>query len=103
MCLLFCAMQPLCPFSMASQAGREFNEADKELNVAYQAVLASISNPQHQLKFIASQKAWIKYRDEDVAFYAEHYPDSKGGLFHKLDLTKERTAFLKQLLSNPPE
>jgi uncharacterized protein YecT (DUF1311 family) len=64
--------------------------------------LASITSPQQRLQFISAQKAWIKYRDETVAFYAEHAPDSKGGLFYNTDLTKERTAFLKQLLANPP-
>ncbi|MEZ5383898.1 MAG: lysozyme inhibitor LprI family protein [Prosthecobacter sp.] len=100
---VLCAVQLLCSSASASQAGREFNEADAELNVTYKAVLASISNSQQRLKFIAAQKAWIKYRDENVAFYAEHYPDSKGGLFYNTDLTKERTAFLKQLLANPPQ
>ena len=71
--------------------------------MTYQAVLASISNPLQRVKFIAAQKAWIKYRDENVAFYAEHYPDSKGGLFYNTDLTKQRTSFLRELLANSPQ
>ena len=95
-------MQLTCPPASASQAGRAFNEADAELNATYQAVLSSLSDAQQRSKLTTAQQAWIKYRDENVAFYSEHYPESKGGLFYKTDLTKERTDFLKQLLANPP-
>jgi uncharacterized protein YecT (DUF1311 family) len=101
LCLL-CTTQFLESTSTASQAGKQFNEADAELNKTYQAVLSTLTNPLGRSKFVAAQKAWIQYRDDNVAFYAEHYRQSKGGLFFKTDLTQERTKFLKDLLADPP-
>ena len=88
--------------SFASQAGKEFNDADAALNTVYQTLLASIDNPQQRTGLIQSQRAWIKYRDDNVAFFATHYPNSKGGLFLNIRLTQDRTAFLQSMLDAPP-
>ena len=93
---------PLAPSCLASAAGKEFNEADAELNTVYQSVLSTLADPQQRTQFIAAQRAWIKFRDDSVAFFAAHYPYSKGGLFYNTHLVRERTAFLKLLLATPP-
>jgi uncharacterized protein YecT (DUF1311 family) len=87
--------------SIGSQAGKEFNDADDALNVAYRSALSSISGSQERALFIQSQRDWIKYRDDSVTFFAAHYPASKGGLFFKIHLTEERTTFLKSLAATP--
>jgi len=94
---------PLIQFASASEVGKEFNQADAALNVAYKAVLATIRNPQERASFIEAQKAWITFRDKNVALFAARYPASKGGLFYNTHLTKERTAFLNALLATPAE
>jgi len=86
----------------ASQAGKMFNEADKELNVAYQQALSGITDSKQKELFVESQRAWVKYRDANVAFFAARYPSSKGGLFFNLDLTRKRTAYLKSVFATPP-
>jgi uncharacterized protein YecT (DUF1311 family) len=99
--MLFCVNSLDCT-CFASAAGREFNEADAALNAAYQSVLVTIIDSQQHSLFVAAQKAWIKYRDDSVAFFAAQYPYSKGGLFYNIHLIRERTSFLKSLLSTPP-
>jgi len=100
--LVFLVAQPLDRACVASQAGKELNEADDALNATYQAVLSSIRDAKQKSLLIAAQKAWIKYRDDNVAFFAARYPNSKGGLFFDTHLIRERTAFLKSLQSTPP-
>jgi len=87
---------------LASQAGRMFNEADKELNVAYQQALSGITDAKQKELFVESQRAWVKYRDANVAFFAARYPYSKGGLFFNLDLTRKRTDYLKSVHATSP-
>ena len=86
--------------SFASQAVAQFNEADRELNKVYQAALASITDRQERALFAAAQKAWIKYRDAEVALNSYSWPEGKGGLFRNTDLTKERTAYLRGFLTH---
>jgi uncharacterized protein YecT (DUF1311 family) len=99
--ILYAAV-PVDHACLASQAGRELNEADAELNAAYRSVLSTITDTHQRALFVSAQKAWIKYRDRSVAFFAEHYPYSKGGLFHNIYLIRERTRFLESLLATPP-
>lgn len=89
--------------AFASQAGKEFNEADADLNVTYQKVLAKMKDPEDRALFIAAQRAWVQYRDANVKFNARYYPESKGGLFLNTRLTQERANYFRQLLSEPPD
>jgi len=91
-----------CQVVHASEAVRAFNDADAELNATYQKLLATFRDGRERALFVQSQRSWIKYRDDSVAFYATHYPASKGGLFLNEKLTIERTNFLKALLRVPP-
>jgi uncharacterized protein YecT (DUF1311 family) len=86
----------------ASAAGKEFNDADAELNSTYQAVLTSLAGTRERAAFIQAQSAWIKSKDADVTFFSARYPESKGGLFFLIHLTRERTEYLKSLLATPP-
>lgn len=97
------AVLGLAPLASASQAGKELNDADAEMNKAYQAALAKIKDPEQKTQFVAAQRSWLKYRDDSVAFFTAHYPSSKGGLFYNVHLIRERTTFLKALISAPPE
>ena len=87
----------------ASQAGKDFNEADAALNTAYKQLLNHISSPEEKALLVESQRAWIKYRDASVAHFAMRYPESKGGLFFNTYLVKKRTAYLKSVLTNHPD
>ena len=87
----------------ASEAGKEFNEADAQLNKVYQRLLQTIDDSDQKDLFVSSQRAWLKFRDQSVAFFAQRYPESKGGLFYNTHLVQERTAFLQSLLSTTPD
>ncbi len=87
----------------ASEAGKEFNDADARLNKVYQKLLQTIDDSDQKDLFVSSQRAWLKFRDQSVAFFAQRYPESKGGLFYNIHLVQERTAFLQSLLSTSPD
>jgi uncharacterized protein YecT (DUF1311 family) len=92
----------ICHPSAASQAGKEFSDADAELNDVYHKLVATIDDAAEKSSLVKAQAAWIKFRDENVALFAQRYPESKGGLFYNIHLTQERTAYLKSLLATPP-
>jgi len=87
---------------IASGAGQEYNDADAALNQVYKEVLSAIRDPKERLLYVAAQQTWIKNRDANVAFFSEHYPYSKGGLFYNIHLINERIAFLKSILATSP-
>jgi uncharacterized protein YecT (DUF1311 family) len=86
-------------YGHASQAGKAYNDADKELNSTYQKVINLIKNPEEKNLIIESQKAWVRFRDAEVAFHAKYFPASKGGLFVATDMTEKRVQELKVLLT----
>lgn len=98
--LLVAFVASLCSFASASQAGREHNESDKELNAIYQKVLAIMTDPEDKRLFVEAQRSWIRFRDAKVAFHSRYFPSSKGGLFVATDMTQERTKELKTLLTD---
>ena len=89
----------LCGLASASQAVKEYNDSDKELNVTYQKVLAIITDPQDRRLFVEAQRSWIKFRDAEVAFHARYFPGSKGGLFVGTRMNQARTEELNELLT----
>ena len=98
---LFAAI-PLANRCSASEAGKENVAVDAELNKVYKAVLDSIKDPETKKLFVQGQRAWLKYREDDVAFFAARYPGSKSGLFYDTDMMKARIAYFKLLLATPP-
>ena len=85
--------------ALASQAGKAAKESDQELNVTYQKVLAIVANPEDRRLLVDTQRAWINFRDANVAFHARYYPESKGGLFVGTDMTEQRIKELKVFLT----
>ena len=100
----------LLPALLLAQSARELydgankmeQEADKQLNAAYQRLLKSIDHegrPNADLaieRLRESQKAWLKYRDAQVAFVAT-YADigsssarAAGSASYSVELTKQR-------------
>jgi len=85
--LLFVWFALILPATLSAQSGRELYaeankinaEADKKLNAAYEHLIKSIrsSNDKDQAEFLIqslreSQRAWLKYRDAQVAFVGTH-------------------------------
>jgi uncharacterized protein YecT (DUF1311 family) len=47
---------------------KEFRVSDEKLNKSYQAIICYFA-PQEKTGLVAAQKAWIKFRDLDCAFW----------------------------------
>lgn len=87
---------------MNAEAARNAARADKELNQAYRALLATLDEEGTKL-LKASQRAWIAYRDADAAAAAD---EARGGSMAPMlyagtlaRLTRERTVILRQRLT----
>ncbi len=85
--------------AFASQAGKEYNESDKELNATYKKALSLMTEPEDKRLFVEAQRSWLKFRDANVAFHARYFPGSKGGLFVSTDMIQQRTKELTILLT----
>lgn len=79
---------------------------DCRLNIAYQQLLAVLkSEPTQLAKLRASQRAWIKFRDADVALVVTHY-DEGGSLgssiasMQRFRLTRARLQDLQERLAD---
>jgi uncharacterized protein YecT (DUF1311 family) len=90
-------------------AGKEAKQADLEMNRIYQKLLAKVStNPAAKTKIIASQRAWLLYRDAylDATFPEEDKQANYGTMFPMefdllvAQLTTTQTKALQQLLEN---
>ena len=89
----------ICCVCMASEKGKAFNAADGELNETYHKVLARITDPETKKLYIESQRAWLKFRDAEVAFDTRYFPDSAGATWKSIDMMQTRTEELKRLLA----
>jgi predicted small secreted protein len=92
----------LIPQVTASQAGKEMRMADDRLNQVYQTLISKIKTPAQKRQLIAAQRAWIALRDADGNFFGDYYTNSKGGLFYKTKLTKDRADYLQAIIDRPP-
>ncbi len=84
-------------------------EADKQLNIAYQDLIKHIQNegqPHADLaieRLREAQRAWLKYRDAQVAFVGTHAEigsssaRAAGMAQYSVDLTKQRIEDLKNV------
>lgn len=101
--ILLCVLATVIFFTSssgrASQAGKERNDLNEELNVTYNKVLALVTEPQERKLLEEAQKAWLLFRDAEIAFHGKYFPGSKGGLFVGTDMTKHRIEILKVLLT----
>ncbi|MBX7207468.1 MAG: lysozyme inhibitor LprI family protein [Verrucomicrobiaceae bacterium] len=98
--LMILAATVFHPVARGSQAGKEHNRSDEELNATYRRVLAIMTDPEDRRLFVEAQRSWIKFRDAEMAFHAHRFPGSKGGLSVSTDMIKARTEALKTLLTD---
>ena len=87
---LFLASLP----ARSSELGKEINETDAKLNATYQKVLKGMPNDAAREKLKAAQRAWVAWRDAEIATSQATYEDGKTGAFMTLSLTQLR---IKQL------
>lgn len=86
---------------MNAEAYRDFQAADKKMNVAYTGLMKALPDDEARQKLKAAQIAWLKYRDTQAELEAD---SSRGGSIVPLEiataktaLTEARTAELKKL------
>jgi len=112
------ALAALCipAFLLAQSANETYSDAnkmqaetDRQLNAAYQGLIKSIRDegrPDADLdleQLRDSQRAWLKYRDAQVAFVGTHAAigsasaRAAGMASYSVDLTKERIKDLKDV------
>src|SRR5947209_319237 len=89
----------LCCVTMASEKGKAFNAADAELNAVYHKILSGITNPEDKKLFIEAQRAWLKFRDAEVAFDQNYFPGNAGATWKSIDMMQTRTEDLKRMLT----
>ena len=96
---------------MNTQAGANYQKADKELNSAYTKILKEYKPNSTFIKNLkASQNIWIKFRDAEIKL---KYPDREPGYYgssqpvcwynYLEELTKKRTTELKTWLTGIEE
>jgi uncharacterized protein YecT (DUF1311 family) len=67
---------------------------DTELNQAYSALMSELeASEKETLK--ASQKAWIKFRDQEFAFQTQNWTQSRFGTSSRLSIAQYRCALIK--------
>lgn len=78
---------------------------DKELNKQYQILMSLLTDTQKE-KLSISQRNWIKWRDNEITFTQEIYPDTLGQVWaigvpaKKTDMTRQRTQELISYIEN---
>jgi uncharacterized protein YecT (DUF1311 family) len=94
LCLLW-----LAPAGRASAEGEDLRAADAELNTTYQKALVAMPNEASKAKLKDAQRAWVAFRDAEIAFNGQ-LPGASGNTLKMLqtELTESRTKQLKALL-----
>lgn len=95
---------PKTQMAMTMCAAAEYEQADTQLNNAYQAVKASVSSDQAD-QLVAAEQAWLDFRDSYCDFVASQFA---GGSIEPMiynscmtQLTSDRTAVLEQTAATP--
>ena len=85
---------------MGNCAGKEYKEADEELNRVYKKLMASLEDREYEALLRTAQQAWLKYRDAHCDFEAF---ENRGGTIYPVmhrscltTMTRARTKELKQ-------
>ena len=96
-CSATVALLLLVPISClhASAEGDDLRVADAELNAVYQKALDAMPDGDAKEKLRDSQRAWIAYRDAEVALYAALGTGGGGLKITQTELTEERTKRLR--------
>ena len=93
-----CANAKTTP-EMRDCAGKEYKQADAELNQVYKQLMSKLEDPGHQAALKSAQQAWIKYRDTNCEY--ESYLNRGGTMYSVVNtgcltrMTKERTTELR--------
>ena len=85
----------LAPSLHASAEGDDLRAADAELNAVYQKALKTMSDDDAKDKLREAQRAWIAYRDAEIALYAAMGTGGGGLKITQTELTEERTKRLR--------
>jgi uncharacterized protein YecT (DUF1311 family) len=90
--------------AMNAQARAGFVQADAELNKTYEALLTKLPDAESKQKLKESQRAWLAFRDAEVAFAADQ---ARGGSIASTiryetmtELTQQRIKQLKARLKD---
>ena len=85
---------------MGNCAGKEYKQADAELNAVYKQLMSSLSDKEHQASLRTAQQAWLKYRDANCEFDTF---ENRGGTIHPViytsclaAMTRARTKELRE-------
>ena len=87
---------------MRDCAGKEYMEADAELNSVYRQLASKLETEGHRAALKAAQLAWIKYRDANCEF--ESYLNRGGTIYPvvyescRARMTVDRTRELREML-----
>ncbi len=86
------------PALRASEEGEELRAADAALNTAYKATVSAMPDAGAKEKLREAQRAWISFRDAEIALNAG-LPGASGNTLKMLQtaLTQARTKQLKAL------
>ena len=93
-----CANAKTTP-EMRDCAGKEYKQADAELNQVYKQLMSKLEDPGHQAALKSAQQIWIKYRDTNCEY--ESYLNRGGTMYSVVNtgcltrMTKERTTELR--------
>jgi len=109
-----CPKDDLSPMCEDMRAQAVFDQADHQLNVAYQQLIKKMSRPQEEYldypalktRFMEAQRQWVRFRDKECdAWYvinqagAQRYSDQMACVVQR---TKDRTAQLTEWSSALP-
>jgi len=84
---------------MRDCAGKEYKQADAELNKVYKQLMSKLEDEGFQAALKSAQQAWIKYRDTNCEY--ESYLNRGGTMYSVVytgcltRMTKQRTAELR--------
>jgi uncharacterized protein YecT (DUF1311 family) len=85
---------------MRDCAGKEYKQADAELNKVYKQLMSKLEDEGHQAALKSAQQAWIRYRDTNCEY--EGYLNRGGTIYSVVHtgcltrMTKERTTELRR-------
>lgn len=97
---------PTTTVEMQECALKKYRAADTELNAAYQVLVDKIKSASYQngQRLVATQKAWIKFRDANADFEASFYDGGSIKDQIRLDaltrMTQARTKEINDLISS---
>ncbi len=77
---------------MRDCAGREYKQADAELNAVYKQLMSTLSDKAEQAALKTAQQSWLKYRDANCEFDAF---ENRGGTIYPVVYTSCLTAMTR--------